>query len=290
MKIFIFLLMFIFLSSCSTIESNVFESHKDNVKSAISNLENEMKTIESLGEELYIVESSLDEQDILDIEVIRESPYEVNFSNPPFFFTIKDTISSLSNFNSFYIDYSNTLYKISSNELKTKEHAVSFNSSLKDITEELDVSDELINQSINASSSLVRLSYERFTYKTRINLLQDISKATSPLVIEIIDIYLDIIDDLEITLSDYYSRMFFHLENESYSREGLERRELNEELLKLSYDYQNSINNLSKLKNNFEFLKEKEEILYEKIINEELGSQDTVDFIIDNYEFYEELN
>jgi hypothetical protein len=289
-KIFSIILLVIISSGCSTIDVSVFETYNDNVSSNVSFLEENMTEVSSLGQELFIIEASLNQQEILDIEYDRNSPYEISLTNEPFYLTVRNTIQSLERFNTFLISYSNALLTIASNDFNSVETIIAFDSSLKGISEELDLSDDIINYSISSISVLINNISNRLSYRARVKYLQDISIVSNDIILEMLDEYINLIDNLEAIMFDYYYRTFIAIENIMFEEEDFyKRRELSRELVELSEDYRSVLSSTYTIRNNFVRLKETQEQLNDMIMNEDFDEQTITDFIIQNYEFYEEL-
>lgn len=290
MKYFsIFLL--VLLTSCSTINEEMFLSYDESVSLSLDNMEKQTNNIQSLGISLYSLEASLGVQNILDAELVRSDPYNVEYRSNPFFTTITETLNSIHTFNSFYKSYSSILLSVASNDMGLSKSVATYNSSLKSITEDLEISNDIVNASIDTTSLISNAIFERVTYNTRIAHLQEISKNSTELIINILDIYLDIMNDLEFTMNDYYSRYYFHLENlMALGQDSFIKRDISNELIELTINHKENMNDLLKLKNSLESLKELEIELHQRIMNEDLGeNEDLQDFVIRNYELYEEL-
>jgi len=105
-----------------------------------------------------------------------------------------------------------------------------------------------------------------------------------------LDEYINLIDNLEAIMFDYYYRTFIAIENIMFEEEDFyKRRELSRELVELSEDYRSVLSSTYTIRNNFVRLKETQEQLNDMIMNEDFDEQTITDFIIQNYEFYEEL-
>lgn len=283
-------LIALFLVGCSTINPSIFEEYDKHFSSTLSNLEKATNDIYFFGEELFVLEVTTGVTDITDIEYFRASPYEVDMLNPPFYFIIKDARNTLRTTNSFLRSYSNVLHYIASSDLNIPQAVSVFHSSAIGVTEELNIDSDITEYSILSVSLIARNISERLSYRQRVNALQQVSEASSELVIEILKNTLDMLDTLELISYDYYSRIFFDLENELYNREDFfERRKLSREILQLNNTYENLLITLSSLQRNLNLLIETEKDIYNIIKNEKFDNETAIDFILTNYEFYEEL-
>jgi len=289
-KYFISLSLFFILVGCSTIDESVFLSYKKNVDSNLNSLEQQMSIIENLGKEITALETAIGMRDISDLDLVRNSPYDVSYRDSLFFQTISEALSSIRNFNSLYRSYSSLMYAVASDNLSTPDLIIDYNNSLTSISESLSISNEIVDYSISASSLLLNFVAERFSYNQRIVALKNISE-NSEIILEIIPIYIETIDDLEFTVSDYYTRYSLAIENMTLLTDDSGMIEnLTLRLLSLNESYQNTLSVLSNLKNNFIALAELEKQLYNNIQEENLGDEELKDFVIRNYELYEELN
>lgn len=252
-----------------------------------------MNNIERIGTELFALESSLGFQDILDAELDRESSYNLSYDNPPYYITVTELIDSIKTFNSFYKSYSSILYSIASNNSEISDLVSSYNKALNKIAEDIELESSITEYSITSSSLVLNFALERISYPKQIESLKEISRLGSPIILEIIDVYIGIIDNLEFTVADYYSRYLISIENlRSILTEDLSqkrREELNLRLMNLTERYKQTTNNLKSLRNSFISLRELENELYVNIQEENIGEETLKDFVIRNYDLYWEL-
>ena len=289
MKYFSILFLFI-LASCSTIDTNVFKTYNENVSSSVSSLEKNMQKISGLGEELFAIEASLNRQDMIDLQYTRASAYDVILLKEPFFFAVVNASQSIQRFNTFLISYSNTLLSIASNDFSSAEAIITFNNSLKGISNELDINNDVVDYSISSSAVLIKNIADRLSHRARISYLQNISSSSNEIILQMLDRYIELIDNLEVVMFDYYYRTFNALENVMFEEENFyERRELSRELVNLSEEYRRNVSGISSMRNKFVSLKETQAQLHDMIMNKDFDEETVTDFIIQNYEFYEEL-
>lgn len=289
MKFFNVLLVFVFIS-CSTIDTSVFEVYDNNISFNVLSLEETTENIFFLGKELFANEVASEVSEILDTEIIRVSPYETNLSSPPFYNILVEVKDALMKTNSFLRNYSKSLFYIASNDFQTPESISVLNSSLSGITEELEIDNDITEYSIFSLSLITRNISERLSYRQRVRYLQEISQASHETVIQILEENLNLINNLEFIAYDYYSRIFFILENELYNTEDFfKRRELAREILELNNHYEDFIFSLIKLQNDINLLISAEKDIHNIIMNENFDDNTIADFMMINYNFYEEL-
>lgn len=270
------------ISSCKTIPLNVFESYNNSVITSLNILEQNILFIETLGENSFSAEATIGLQEISTIRLKRTNPYVILYDEEPFYLTIRNVLNRIKEFNDFYKNYSNALFSIASNNLNISKVITSYNYSLIGISEDLGIDNDIIENSIITSSLIFNLALDRFSYNKRLTYLKEISNPT--LILEILEIYINIIDELEFTIYDYYSRTFFALEMMGNSRE------INEELIQLNNTYELLNKELMSLRNSFIALVDLENQLKEIITEENFNRKDIINFVTDNYILYEELN
>lgn len=250
-----------------------------------------MENIISLGENLFALESALGYGNIISVEYERSSAYELTRENPPFYNTIEEALNSIRRFNSFYISYAQIMHGIASNTMNTESLIASYNTSLRGVAETIEISNDIVDNSIIASGLVFNFAFERITYDKQIEALQEVLKTSSPIVLEMLNIYIDVIDDLEFTISDYYQRYMLSLENLALmTTSTLTKESLNQRKILLSENHKDSIDRLLAIKTSFEQLIVIEQQLAQKITEEDLGEESLRDFVIRNYEIYEEIN
>jgi len=278
-------------SGCASLDQSIFETYNQSVNISLETLEAQMTEIEQLGQELFALEATLGNQDLLDAELIRNGPYKIEYENSPFFLTVRNSLNSIKEFNDFYRSYSSIMFSIASDDLNNQEAIVSYNNSIQKIADDLGLSGDVMSYSITGSSMILNTVLERVTYKQELESLQEITEITSPVIIDMIDVYIEIVDTLEFTLSDYYSRYMLSLESLGLLiPDNLEYREnLSRRTLSLSEKYRNSISTLGNLRVSFERLRSLEIELSTRILEEDFEKEELRDFVMRNYEFYEEL-
>lgn len=287
---FIFILLTI---GCETINEPAFESYNNNVSSTIDLLENEMNSIEKIGLELFALESSIGFQDILDAELNRDNPYEISYDNPPYYVTVTELINSIKTFNSFYKSYSSILYSIASNNSEISSLVSSYNNALNNIAEDIELESSIAEYSITSSSLVLNFALERISYPKQVEALKETSVLGSPIILEMINVYISIIDNLEFTVADYYSRYLIAIENlrisfsENISQEREEK--LNLRLIDTTERYRQITNTLKSLRESFVSLRNMESELYTNIQEENIGEESLKDFVMRNYDLYWEL-
>ena len=286
-----FLFILIVLSSCASINNAPFEEYNDAIKDNTDSLERKISNISDYSKDIYILEVSLELEEIQDIRIERNNSFEYN-KERMFFDIIQDTLNKVERFNEFLLNYSGSLHALASDDLNVESSIISMRNSLESVSNDLNISNEITNRSLSAISTILNISYERKTYKLRKELIHDLAESNSQLIDRILSIYIDIIHDLEFSLYDYYSRTFFYLEDVLFYKEDfLERRAMAQELYSLNNDYYNSLQKIKTLENNFQLLKEYSGNFHEILLSKDFGeSEELLDFVERNYEFYEGLN
>ena len=252
MKFIKILFIILLISNCASLDQSKFSSYKNDVSSFSKDFSYKLEKSFHLGERVFIKEVSFEFEEILSIEINRNEPFSYEASNKPFYYILKDTQKKVNTINSFLTSYSEGLYNIANSNIAevAEEEIKNIQSSTQDVLDNLNLSNVLVEEGLDATSKALSFIYERVSIRQRKEMISEISQAYYPIVKETLLIYFSIIEDLEFTLYDYYSRGFFILENIYSNKEDyLEREELAERILQHRKEYLEVFDNIQRLKN-----------------------------------------
>lgn len=268
MMIKTFFIIILLITGCASIDTSKISSYNNDVSSFSQDFSDKLEKSFYLGEEVFIKEAAFDFEDILSIEIIREKSFYYETYNKPFYYILKDTQNKVNTINSFLTSYSEGLYKIAdSNVVEVAEEEINnIKESTENILEDLDISHSLIEEGLNITPEVFSFIYERVSVRQRKEMIQEISKAYYPIVQEVLIIYSSIIEDLEFTLYDYYSRGFFILENVYSNKDGYSKREeIAQRIMNHRHEYLEVFENINRLHNKLKILIELNEEFHEVI-------------------------